>query len=166
MPLGTSAIRGAFLAHVTSTEPKVSCVKSAVDSVRANRTTMDPVAIGAPSDTTTSRNVEVSHIIISITIHFCKKMLLSCAHPSYKQDYVKLIYLFYLFVNLQLILLHLRYTNDSAHQEQFSFQFLTKTVIREFWQSRCALQQVLDRWTTHKKNMPSPHTDLECADDK
>ena len=64
---------------------------------------------------------------------------------------------FYLFVNLQvgaqLILLHLRGAQMTlaAFQEQFSFKFLPKTVMRKFWRSRCARQRVPDRWSTHRK---------------
>ena len=67
------------------------------------------------------------------------------------------IYLFtYLFVNLpvgaQLILLHLRGAQMTlaAFQEQFSFKFLPKTVIRQFWRSQCAWQRVPDPWSTHR----------------
>ena len=38
-----------------------------------------------------------------------------------------------------------------AFQEQFSFKFLPKTVIRQFWRSQCAWQRVPDPWSTHRK---------------
>ena len=71
-----------------------------------------------------------------------------------------------LFVNLQvraqLILLHLRGAQMTlaAFQEQFSFKFLPKTVIRKFWRSQCARQQVPDRWSTHRK---STRTRSHCS---
>ena len=39
----------------------------------------------------------------------------------------------------------------AAFQEQFSFKFLPKTVIRQFWRSQCAWQRVPDPWSTHRK---------------
>ena len=45
----------------------------------------------------------------------------------------------------------------AAFQEQFSFKFLPKTVIRKFWRSQCARQRVPDRW---------PHTQEKHEDQK
>ena len=48
----------------------------------------------------------------------------------------------------------------AAFQEQFSFKFLPKTVIRKFWRSQCARQRVPDRWSTHRK---STRTRSHCS---
>ena len=48
----------------------------------------------------------------------------------------------------------------AAFQEQFSFKFLPKTVIRKFWRSQCERQRVPDRWSTHRK---STRTRSHCS---
>ena len=90
----------------------------------------------------------------------------NCSYATagrFRENFVKrsnkldILFLFILFVNLpvgaQLILLHLRGAQMTlaAFQEQFSFKFLPKTVIRQFWRSQCAWQRVPDPWSTHRK---------------
>ena len=126
---------------------RLICLQNYCDVVMSHDSAQVPV-----------RRANMSNAVWKLWVQFSFVSAFKIVEFKYNVAIYLFIYSFiYLFVNLpvgaQLILLHLigAQMTLAAFQEQFSFKFLPKTVIRQFWRSQCAWQRVPDPWSTHRK---------------